>query len=152
MKNPSFQLMLRAFWEPIAASKSSTATLIPDWWENTAKPSLVAFCRSFSALLAAKRCQTRCFLTYALALALVAMTGPLWSSAAAKSETWMHGLLWGLPCGGPMYPELRRRSLTFSTWLLRGALATPPNLQQAKPAAWGAVFSSAWKVENCSGQ
>jgi hypothetical protein len=49
--------------------------------------------------------------------------GLLWSSAAANSETWIHGLLLRLICVFTYY-RWKRRSLAFFTWLLKGDMAT----------------------------
>ncbi len=76
LRDPAFSPAFKSYWLPVAASQPTTAALIPDWWEQIAKPAIVAFCRFFSALLAAKRCQSRRFFTSALAAALAAKDWP----------------------------------------------------------------------------
>ncbi len=70
LRDPGFRPAFAATWEPITTTRPPDDTLLPDWWELIAKPFLIAFCRSFSALLAAKRNQSRSFFTCALAPAL----------------------------------------------------------------------------------
>ncbi len=80
LNDTAFLPAFTSYWMPVVATQPAIAALVPDWWDNIAKPAVVAFCRSFSVLLAAKCCQPKPFFTtplLLLPLSLPPKIGPL---------------------------------------------------------------------------
>ncbi len=70
LHEPSFLLSFHAAWEPVLASKPPPGPGSAGWWEETAKPAIVAFCKTFSKQRAKARFELRRFLTLSLERAL----------------------------------------------------------------------------------
>ena len=76
LAEPGFMDGLELAWGPLAAARPPDPLGDGEWWEQVAKPGLMAFCKAFSKEAAAQRFQTRRFFVQALEMALLASDWP----------------------------------------------------------------------------